>query len=372
MSKPAGSDQQSSSSSRAGICCCRLGYSPSRTVSSSRRPRADYGNSPDSCPRTSPRRRANWSGSNTRRIPGWFSHRTNLSGRLDGIGSVPWRSARYAFDAGEVIVNPIGGASSLSAAPGTDAVTTLFPPCGDWSGLANASGRLGVPLDAQALARFARYRDLLIERSTQFNLTAIRDPEEIERRLFLDAIAMVPELDRLTGTNRNEADRAPRLVDIGAGAGFPGLALKIVRPHLDVTLIDATAKKVAFVNEVIAALELENARAVQGRAEELGQDSVYRARFEIASARAVASLPVLLEYVVPFLAIGGTALLPKGLEIAEELRLGRSAAAVLGAEIVSTVALSVGATRLVVVRKIAQTAAMYPRRVGIPSRDPLG
>ncbi len=268
-------------------------------------------------------------------------------------------------------MNPISGASSLSAATENDAADTLFPPRVDWSGLADASGRLGVSLDADALARFAHYRNLLLERSAQFNLTAIRNPEEIERRLFLDAIAMVQELDRLTGPSRDRTDRALRLVDVGAGAGFPGLALKIVRPDLDVTLVDATAKKVAFLNEVIAALQLGSVRAVQGRAEELGRDNAYRARFDVATARAVAPLPVLMEYVVPFLSVGGTALLPKGLEIAEELRRGRRAAAILGAEIISA-ALMFGATRLVMARKNSATPAAYPRRVGIPSRDPLG
>jgi 16S rRNA (guanine527-N7)-methyltransferase len=229
-----------------------------------------------------------------------------------------------------------------------------------------------VSLDTEALRRFARYRDLLLERSAQFNLTAIREPEEIERRLFLDAIAMVPELDRLTGVGSQPTDRSLRVIDVGAGAGFPGLALKIARPDLDVTLVDATAKKVEFLNEVIAALELERVRAVQGRAEELGQDRAYREQFDLATARAVATLPVLLEYVVPFLTIGGTALLPKGLEITEELRLGRRAAAILGSEIVSAVALPLGTTRLVVARKVSSTAAAYPRRVGLPSRDPLG
>jgi 16S rRNA (guanine527-N7)-methyltransferase len=269
-------------------------------------------------------------------------------------------------------VNPIGGASSLPAKAAADVVTTLLPPRQNWSGLENASGQLGVSLDARALTRFDRYQALLLERSTQFNLTAIRDPEEIERRLFLDAIAMVPELDRLTGTASDRTDRAVRLVDVGAGAGFPGLALKIVRPTLDVTLIDATAKKVAFVNEDIATLELEGVRAVQGRAEELGHDNRYRSRFDVATARAVASLPVLLEYVVPFLTIGGTALLPKGLEITEELRLGQHAAAILGAEIISAEEFSFSGTRLVVARKISPTATAYPRLVGIPNRDPLG
>jgi len=269
-------------------------------------------------------------------------------------------------------VKPTGGASSLSAKAGTDAVTILLPPRIDLSGLADASGHLGVSLDDDALRHFTHYRDLLLERSAQFNLTAIREPEEIERRLFLDAITMIPELDRFIAASSNRADGALRLVDVGAGAGFPGLALKIVRPQLDATLVDATAKKVAFVNEVITALELNRVRAVKGRAEELGQDSAYRDRFDVATARAVASLPVLLEYVVPFLTIGGTALLPQGLEIAEELRRGRRAATILGAEIVSIAALPGGTTRLVVVRKIAPTAARYPRRVGIPSRDPLG
>jgi 16S rRNA (guanine527-N7)-methyltransferase len=269
-------------------------------------------------------------------------------------------------------VNPIGGASSLSAKAATDAVTTLLPPRQNWSGLVNASGQLGVSVDGRALERFVQYRALLLERSTQFNLTAIRDPEEIDRRLFLDAIAMVPELDLLTRTASDRTDRVLRLVDVGTGAGFPGLALKIARPTLDVTLIDATAKKVAFVNEVIAALDLEGVRAAQGRAEELGHDTHYRSRFDIAAARAVASLPVLLEYVVPFLTIGGTALLPKGLEITEELRLGQRAAAILGAEVVSAEELPFIGTRLVVARKISPTATAYPRRVGIPNRDPLG
>jgi 16S rRNA (guanine527-N7)-methyltransferase len=148
--------------------------------------------------------------------------------------------------------------------------------------------------------------------------------------------------------------------------------LKIARPTLEVTLIDATGKKVSFLNEVIDRLELEGARAVQGRAEDLGQEPAYRAKFNVATARAVASLPVLLEYVVPFLSVGGTALLPKGLQIAEELRTGRRAAARLRAEIVSASELPVETTRLVVVRKTAPTPATYPRRTGIPSREPLG
>jgi 16S rRNA (guanine527-N7)-methyltransferase len=246
-----------------------------------------------------------------------------------------------------------------------------YPQLTSWPGLEAASRHIGVPLDATALARFSLYRDLLLDRNARVNLTAIRDPDEIERRLFLDALAMVPALDRLA-SQLACPQRSMSLIDVGTGAGFPGLALKIARPALDVTLVDATAKKVAFLDEVIAALGLPSVRALHGRAETLGHDPAFREQFDIATARAVASLPVLLEYVVPLLRVGGTALLPKGLTIDEELRTGRKAAATLGAHIVSTDPLPVGSTNLVIAHKATRTPAAYPRRIGVPSRAPLG
>lgn len=252
-----------------------------------------------------------------------------------------------------------GGAVAIDPSPVTPG----------WPGLAIAAGWLGIALDDEALARFARYRDVLLERNAQFNLTAIRDPEGIERKLFLDALAIVPALDAVESVH---ADGRTRLVDVGAGAGFPGLPLKIARPDLDLTLIDATAKKSVFLNEIIADVGLDHARAIHGRAEDLGQDRRYRERFDVATARAVASLPVLLEYVVPFLRVGGTALLPKGLQIDEELRHGRRAATMLGAEFVSADRLPIDGTRLVVATKAKPTPAEYPRRIGLPSRSPLG
>ena len=269
-------------------------------------------------------------------------------------------------------MNPTSGAPSLPAMAGSDPATDGISHDPVWSGLEHASGQIGVPLDMIALERFARYRDLLHERSATFNLTAIRDPVEIERRLFLDALAMAPAVDRIVGASDGAASARARLVDVGSGAGFPGLALKIARPALDVTLIDATAKKIAFIDEVVRELGLDRITAIHGRAEELGQSSAHRARYDIGTARAVASLPVLLELVVPLLVVGGTALLPKGVEIETELRAGRFAAATLGAAIFSADRLSVAATRLVTVSKSAPTPDMYPRRTGLPSRDPLG
>ena len=271
-------------------------------------------------------------------------------------------------------MNPISGGTAPPAAARSDAAIHVFALAAHdaWPGLARAAAELGVPLDGETHNRFGRYRDLLLDRAAQFNLTAIRDPEQIERRLFLDALAMVPALDRVITSAAGSRQTPMQLIDIGTGAGFPGLALKIARPQLDVTLVDATAKKVAFLDEVIAALGLDDVRTSHGRVEELGQDAGFRAQFDVATARAVASLPVLLEYVVPLLKIGGTALLPKGLEIDEELRAGTRAASHLGAKIVSAADLAVGGTRLVMVEKSAPTPATYPRRVGIPSRSPLG
>jgi 16S rRNA (guanine527-N7)-methyltransferase len=272
----------------------------------------------------------------------------------------------------EDVVNLLSGAPSLPAQSGPAAATDLSDRQVPWPGLASASAAVGVVLDNETLARFARYRDLLLSWNVRFNLTAIREPEEIERRLFLDALAMVPALDRVVAPMAKRTEKVLRLVDVGSGAGLPGLALKIARPEIDVTLIDATAKKVSFLEAVIAELALPAVRAVHGRAEDLGQDSAYRGQFDLATARAVASLPVLLEYVMPLLDIGGSALLPKGLTIDDEIRQGQRAAAKLGARIVATDRLSDTTTRLVVVVKHAPTPAQYPRRIGIPSRTPLG
>lgn len=269
-------------------------------------------------------------------------------------------------------MNPTHGALPLPVAAGSADAINSVPLASDWPGLAHAAGQIGVALDTEAVERFGRYRELLLQRNAEFNLTAIRDAAGVERKLFLDALAIAPALDRVLRRSRRHAGDRFRLVDVGAGAGFPGLPLKIARPEIDLTLIDATAKKVTFLNEVIADLRLNDARAVHGRAEDLGRDRAFRGHYDIATARAVANLPVLLEYIVPLLKVGGTALLPKGLEIDEELQRGRQAAAVLGAEIISADLLPVRGTRLVTVAKERPTPTTYPRRTGIPSRGPLG
>jgi 16S rRNA (guanine527-N7)-methyltransferase len=276
-----------------------------------------------------------------------------------------------ARNTGEALVNAISDAPSLPTTAGYDPATEFLSHPNSWLGLATATEQLDVALDSRAVARLVRYRELLVARNQQVNLTAIRDPDEIERRLFLDALAMLPALDAFV-SQLTPREQPFRLIDVGSGGGFPGLALKIARPDLDVTLVDATAKKVAFLNDVIADLDLPGAQAVHGRAEELGHDANYRERFDLATARAVATLPVLFEYVIPFLRVPGAAFLPKGLAIDEELRAGRRAARALGATVLSADPLPVASTRLVIAHKTAPTPATYPRRTGVPSRAPLG
>lgn len=241
-------------------------------------------------------------------------------------------------------------------------------PDGDWPGLAVAAAQAGVPLDPDQIARFDSYRDLLLDRNGQINLTAIRDSEEVERRLFLDALLMIPTIDRLRS---GPAGDRHRLIDIGSGAGFPGLAIKIARPALNVTLVEATGKKAAFLADAIMTLGLRDVTAIHGRAEDLGHDPTYRDCYDLATARAVASLPALLELCAPFLRIDGSALFPKGTVIDAEWRATRRAATQLGVRLTDVVTVSEG-TRLVRVDKVAPTPHRYPRRAGIPARDPLG
>lgn len=255
----------------------------------------------------------------------------------------------------------MGGAVASSVTEATASAETTS------GGLAEASAEFGVPLTPRQLAEFHHLRGLLLSWNDRFNLTAITDPVEVERRLFLDALQMLPMLDALT-----ENDAARLLADVGSGAGFPGLALKIARPDLDVVLIEATGKKVAFINHAIAELGLVGATAIHARAEDIGQNRQYRASFDLVTARAVAALPVLVELCLPLLRIGGTALLPKGLDFADELATGRRAAPLVGGRVHSAEVLPGTTTRLVVVTKTAATPARYPRRAGIPAKEPLG
>jgi 16S rRNA (guanine527-N7)-methyltransferase len=223
---------------------------------------------------------------------------------------------------------------------------------------------------ADQLRQLARYRDLLIEWNQRFNLTAMKTGAEIDRWLIGDSLRMLPAIDR--ALPRPDA----QLIDIGTGAGFPGLALKIARPSLRVTLVESTGKKVTFLQAVIDDLGLTGVQAVHARAEELGHDFVHRARYDVATARAVGSAPALLELCMPLLQIGGVGIFPKSLNIDEELESAQKAAPLLGARLGRDELLPATAhlpvTRLLIFAKIEPTPNRFPRRSGLPAREPLG
>jgi 16S rRNA (guanine527-N7)-methyltransferase len=181
--------------------------------------------------------------------------------------------------------------------------------------------RPGLTLSEEQREQFVRYREELLDWNTRVNLTAITNPEEVQVKHFLDSLSLLLVYDK----------PQTRLLDIGTGAGFPGLALKIVRPEWQVVLLEATGKKVTFLRHVIDTLHLTGVEVVHGRAEELAHKPQYRATFDVVTARAVAALPTLLEYSAPFCRVGGEIILFKKGDIGSELIQGQRAARLLGA-----------------------------------------
>jgi 16S rRNA (guanine527-N7)-methyltransferase len=231
---------------------------------------------------------------------------------------------------------------------------------------------LNLSLDETALERFEAYRALLLEWNTRFNLTRVTDPDEIERRLFLDSLALIPLVQRHRVVSRASGNL--RLVDVGSGAGFPGLPLKIADPDIELTLLDATAKKVGFLEEAIRVLGLSEARAVHGRSEELAHDPSYRSAFDVVAARAVAKLPALIELCMPFCGPRGWGLFPKGVEIDEEVASTTTALSALRAKLIGietpTVPELTG-TSIVIIEQVGKPPKPYPRRAGLPAKNPL-
>jgi 16S rRNA (guanine527-N7)-methyltransferase len=223
---------------------------------------------------------------------------------------------------------------------------------------------VGVPLQAPAAARLLSL--LALVRAAPFNLTALRDPDEMRRKHVVDSLACLPAARLAPGEV---------VLDLGSGAGFPGLPLAVVRPDIRLTLLEASAKKVAFLQVATARLELANVEAVHGRAEDLGRDGRWRERFDAVVARAVAPLPVLAEYALPLCRVGGRLVALKGARGDEELAQAGQALERLGAGPVARHAFSLpggGDTRLVlVIQKARPTPGAYPRRAGVPSQRPL-
>lgn len=229
---------------------------------------------------------------------------------------------------------------------------------------------LGLDLSAQADG-FADLLALLTEASAQVNLTALRGEHDIILKHFVDSLTCL----RGGWLDGDWLDRGGRVLDLGTGAGFPALPLALVRPDLQIVAVDATRKKVKFVERAAAALGLMNVQPLAARAEALGRDQTHRGNYDRVVTRAVAPLPVLAELALPLLRVGGLLVAQKGLIAQEELEAGTRAAAEVGGEVrqVDAFALPVAgdARTLVVIEKTATTPERYPRREGVPTRKPL-
>jgi len=220
-------------------------------------------------------------------------------------------------------------------------------------------------------AKLDLFRDTLLEWNEKMNLTGITDPAEIETKHFEDSISA------LAAFPKAKAGVPLTLIDVGSGAGFPGIPLAIVRPDIQVTLVESVNKKAQFLEHVIEKLELKNCTVASARAEEVGQHVDYREKYDIAIARAVALLPILAEYLLPLVKIGGIAVAQKILKEMNEGDGGRTeidaalpAITALGGKLKEVIPVA-GLKHLIVIEKISPTPIEYPRRAGMPAKTPI-
>lgn len=234
----------------------------------------------------------------------------------------------------------------------------------DINRLQNDAARLGIVLTDEMTDAFVRHAELLLDWNGRMNLTAITEPREMEIKHFLDSLTVLAA---------HHAQRGAKVIDVGTGAGFPGIPLKIVRPDLRLTLLDSLGKRVRFLVELSRELGQDN-RCIHGRAEELACKPEYREKYDIATARAVASLRTLYEYCLPFLKVGGTFVALKGTGVEEEAREAETAAAILGGRLedIRRIELPLENRRaIVILKKISQTPTKYPRNAAKIARSPL-
>lgn len=232
--------------------------------------------------------------------------------------------------------------------------------------LVDGARALGLTLSPEQADRFNRYAAELIDWNRRVNLTAISDPLEIVHKHFLDSLSTIAACDLRP---------AERIVDVGSGAGFPGLPIRIARPDVRLTLLEATRKKCDFLRHVVAVLGLNDVAIVNARAEAAGRDPAHREQYDVAIARAVAEMATLAEYLLPFARIGGRVAAQKSGEVEAEVERAGAAIAVLGGRLQHIVSVSVPglneARAIVIVQKVAPTPGRYPRRPGLPEKRPI-
>ncbi len=223
---------------------------------------------------------------------------------------------------------------------------------------------LKIELNENQINSFYKYMNLLIKWNEKINLTAITDPKEIIMKHFIDSL-----------TINKYIEKNAKLIDIGTGAGFPGIPLKILRQDITVTLVDSLNKRINFLNEVIKEIGLEKIETIHSRAEEIGKNVKYREKYDMATSRAVANIATLSEYLIPLVKEKGKCIYMKGPDIEEELLNGKKAINVLGGEVIKKEEFSLPKSdikrTIIIINKIKRTPNNYPRKAGMPAKEPI-
>ena len=224
--------------------------------------------------------------------------------------------------------------------------------------------KINLKIEKEEIKKFYEYMKILIEWNEKINLTAIKDEKEIIIKHFIDSLT----INKYIGN-------AESMVDVGTGAGFPGIPIKIVNKNLKVILVDSLNKRINFLNEVIEKLDLQNIKTVHARAEDLGKDKQYRESFDVVTSRAVANMTVLTEYLLPLTKIGGSCICMKGAEIEDELENAKYAIKLLGGKVDKVEKIEISdehmGRNIILIKKQENTPNQYPRKAGIPLKKPL-
>lgn len=228
----------------------------------------------------------------------------------------------------------------------------------------NLGNQINIVFKEEQIRKFYTYMNLLIEWNNKINLTAITEPNEIIIKHFIDSLTILKYFE----------DKET-VIDVGTGAGFPGIPIKIMKENVKVTLLDSLNKRINFLNEVIEQLELKNIETVHSRIEDFGRNKKNREKFDVVTSRAVANLTTLSEYMVPLTKIGGKCICMKGLNVEEEIEKSKNAIKILGGEIVKIEKLKLPEEKsdrnIIIINKQKNTPAKYPRKAGTPSREPI-